>query len=703
MASDNISAKAGVWDEGGWTALRKESTDFILILALASIVMLMVIPLPALLLDIFLVFSMTLSLMMLLIAFYSQRPLEFSAFPTLLLFATLLRLTLNIASTRLILLNGEQGEQAAGEVIRAFGYSIIGGNYVVGMIVFIILIVINFVVITKGAGRIAEVAARFTLDAMPGKQLAIDADLNAGIINDKEALRRREELQKEADFYGSMDGASKFVRGDAIAGILITVVNIVGGFIIGVVQEGLPLVQAAKIYTILSIGDGLVSQIPSLIVSTAAGLIVTKVSKKERLSEEISAQAFGGWRPMLMGSIILTVIGLIPGLPHLPFLLFGALAGFSSYRIRELELKKKREAVLESDAPKETPIEQANTVPPLDLLEVEVGYDLVPIVDQKSGGELPARIVGIRKQIAGDMGLIVPPVHIRDNLKLRPTEYRIYLKGAVIGQGEILPNHHLALDPGNVTKPIDGIPTKDPTFGLPALWIPDSQKEAAIVGGYTVVDLPSVMATHLSELIKKNLHEFLNRQELSKLLDQLKVTHPKVVGDLIPEMLPFGVVNKVLQNLLREQISIRDLLTILESLSDHAPRTKDVGELTEYVRMSLGRNISQKHLSPDKNLYAITLARPLEEKLIKSIGNTQTGPQLSLDPNLAKILVEQLGQETKRHVANNTSPVLLTSQQLRPHLQKLVEKFLPDLSVLAHAEVAGFVPVKPIGLIGEPS
>ncbi|QQR81137.1 MAG: flagellar biosynthesis protein FlhA [Deltaproteobacteria bacterium] len=702
MASENKTQT----DQSGsaWLGLRKESSDFFLILALASIVMLMVIPLPPIMLDIFLVFSMTISLMMLLISFYAQRPLEFSAFPTLLLFATLLRLTLNIASTRLILLNGAQGEAAAGQVIRAFGYFIIGGNYVVGLIVFIILIVINFVVITKGAGRIAEVAARFTLDAMPGKQLAIDADLNAGIINDKEALRRREELQKEADFYGSMDGASKFVRGDAIAGILITVVNIVGGFIIGVIQEGLPLVQAAKVYTVLSIGDGLVSQIPSLIVSTAAGLIVTKVSKKERLSEEISAQAFGGWRPMLMASVILTTIGIVPGLPHIPFLLFGSIAGYSSYRIWTLNKKKTLEDEIKAaEAPREIPIEQSNTVPPLDLLEVEVGYDLVPIVDQKSGGELPARIVGIRKQIAGDMGVIVPPVHIRDNLKLRPTEYRIYLKGAVIGQGEILPNHHLALDPGNVSRPMDGIPTKDPTFGLPALWIPDSQKEAAIVGGYTVVDLPSVMATHLSELIKKNLHELLNRQELSKLLDQLKVTHPKVISDLIPDLLSVGAVNKVLQNLLREQISIRDLLTIMETLSDHAPRTKDVGELTEYVRMSLGRNISQKFVSNDKNLYAITLARPLEEKLIKSISNTQTGPQLALDPNLAKTVVEQLGQETKKHVANNMSPVLLTSQQLRPHLQRLLEKFLPDLSVLAHSEVAGFVPVKPIGLIGEPA
>lgn len=687
-----------------WLNIKKESSDFFLILALASIVMLMVIPLPPLLLDIFLVFSMTLSLMMLLISFYSQKPLEFSAFPTLLLFATLLRLTLNIASTRLILLNGAQGEAAAGHVIRAFGYSIIGGNYVVGFIVFIILIVINFVVITKGAGRIAEVAARFTLDAMPGKQLAIDADLNAGLINDKEALRRREELQKEADFYGSMDGASKFVRGDAIAGILITVVNVVGGFVIGVVQEGLPLIQAAKVYTILSIGDGLVSQIPSLIVSTAAGLIVTKVSKKERLSQEISAQAFGGWRPLLMASLILTVIGLIPGLPHMPFLLFGAISGYSSYRIWSLEKKKSlEEAIQAAEGPKEMPVEQASTVPPLDILEVEVGYDLVPIVDQKAGGELPARIVGIRKQIANDMGLIVPPVHIRDNLKLRPTEYRIYLKGAIIGQGELLPHHHLALDPGNVSRPMDGIPTKDPTFGLPALWIPDLQKETAIVGGYTVVDLPSVMATHLSELIKKNLHELLNRQELSKLLDQLKVSHPKVITDLIPELLSFGAVNKVLQNLLREQISIRDLLTILETLADQAPRTKDIGELTETVRVALGRNISQKFVSNDKNLYAITLSRSLEEKLIKSLSNTQTGPQLALDPNLAKTLVEQLGQESKKHVSNNTSPILLTSQQLRPHLQRLLEKFLPDLFVLAHSEVAGFVPVKPVGMIGEPA
>ncbi len=687
-----------------WTQLLKESGDLIMVGGILGVVLLMVIPLPAFLLDVFLVTSISLSIFILLTAFYAEKPLDFSVFPSMLLFTTLLRLTLNIASTRLILLNGGKGEAAAGEVIRAFGYFVVGGSYVVGMVIFIILVIINFVVITKGAGRIAEVAARFTLDSMPGKQLAIDADLNAGTINEKDAKIRREKLEREADFYGAMDGASKFVRGDAIAGILITIINIVGGFIIGMVQNGMPIEQALKVYTILSVGDGLVSQIPSLIVSVAAGLMVSKVSKTQKLSDEITSQTMTKWRPLAISAVIVSFLSFVPGLPSIPFLIIAGILGLTARKVwnttAALDLKEE-ESRKHSDTSQAQLAEKQDGIPPLDVLEVEVGYDLITLVDQRAGGEFPARIVGIRRQFASEMGVMIPPVHIRDNLKLRPTEYRIFLKGAVVGEGELMAHHSLALDPGFTTRKLDGIPTKDPTFGLDALWIPDDQKESAIIAGYTVVDLPSVMATHLIEVVRHNLYEIFGRQDLAAVLDQVKQGHARVVADLIPELLSFGVVLKVLQNLLRERVSIRDMVTILESLAEHATHSKDPEELTEYARVSLGRSISQQYVAADDNLYVITLARHLEDKIIKSVSPRSGGSQLGIDPNTAKAIVEQIGMEAKRHLANNQPPIVLTSQQARPHLYKLIEKFIPNLAVLAHSEVAGHVPVKPVGMIGE--
>jgi len=685
----------------------QESGDIFFMISIVGIILLMVIPIPPFLLDGFLVISITISLLILMVSFYSTKPLDFSVFPVMLLFSTLLRLTLNIATTRLILLNGSKGEDAAGSVIKAFGYFVAGGNYVIGLVVFIILVIINFVVITKGSGRIAEVAARFTLDSMPGKQLAIDADLNAGIINEKDAKARRERLEREADFYGAMDGASKFVRGDAIAGILITIVNIVGGFIIGMVQEGHSFDEALKIYTVLSIGDGLVAQIPALIVSISAGIIVTKVSKEGKISTEIGNQTFMKWKPVGMAAGILVTLSFMPGIPFIPFVGMAGLMGVISYFGKQKEIKDLLFAQknLFSGEPKDSQANSASEkqegIPSLDPLEVEVGYDLISLVDQKSHGEFPTRIVGIRKQFAQEMGVWLPPVHIRDNLKLKPNEYRLYLKGAVVGKGELLPKHHLALDPGIVSKKIDGIPTKDPTFGLDALWIPDTQKDAAMVAGYTVVDLPSIMATHLIEVVRANLHELFGRQDLSTILEQVKQTHPKVVSDLIPELLSLGTVLKVCQNLLRERVSIRDMLTILESLAEQATHTKDPDELTERVRMSLGRSISQQHASGDSQLYVITLARTLEEKILRSITPRSGGNQISLDPNVAKNIVEQIGQETKKHLNGNHSPVVLTSQQVRPHLSKIIEKFLPNLAILAHSEVAGHVSVKPVAMIGE--
>ena len=683
----------------------KKWGDLLFVFGIISVVLLMVIPLPSFLLDILLVASISLSILILLISFYSQKPLDFSSFPTMLLFATLLRLTLNIASTRLILLNGGKGEAGAGEVIKAFGYFVVGGNYVVGAIIFIILVIINFVVITKGAGRIAEVGARFTLDSMPGKQLAIDADLNAGLINEADAKARREKLEREADFYGAMDGASKFVRGDAIAGILITVINIVGGFIIGMVQNNMSLAEALKIYTILSVGDGLVSQIPALVISVSAGLIVSKVSKNKSMSDEITEQALHKWRPLIIASTILGILALIPGLPLVPFAAISAMMaimGFSAKK-RSDAIAAEAEGGLSEDASgnASTAQEKIETIPILDVLEVEVGYDLISLVDQRSGGEFPARIIGIRRQFANEMGVLLPPVHIRDNLKLRPAEYRFYLKGAVVGQGELMPHHSLALDPGMTTRRIEGTVTKDPTFGLDALWIADDQREAAIVAGYTVVDLPSVLATHLIEIVRQTLHDIIGRQELAAILDQVKQSHPKVVSDLVPEILSFGTILKVIQNLLRERVSVRDIITILESLAEHGMHTKDPEELTEYVRVALGRTISQQHMANSEGLYVITLARNVEEKIARSVTVRSGSVQLGIDPVTAKTLVEQIGLETKKHLSQNRNPVLLTSQQVRPHLYKLIEKFIPNLAVLSHSEVAGHVPVKHLGMIGE--
>lgn len=683
-----------------WLEKIKANGELAIILAVTGMVLMMVIPLPPFLLDSFLVGSIGLAILILLVGFYSNKPLDFSVFPTMLLFATLFRLTLNIASTRLILLNGSKGSDAAGFVIQAFGDFVAGGSYVVGLIVFIILVLINFVVITKGAGRIAEVAARFTLDSMPGKQLAIDADLNAGIITDKEAKERRKQLESESDFYGAMDGASKFVRGDAIAGIIITLVNIIGGFIIGMAQQGLGFEKALSIYTILSVGDGLVTQIPALIISVAAGVIVTKVSKDKKVSGEIYDQLLRRWRPLALAGTILFLMALVPSLPTLPFLFLGSAFGGAAYFLRKSEIKKEKEEKTKEPLDEPQVQENKSFIPPLDILELEVGYDLISLVDQNTGGEFPARIMGIRKQFANEMGIILPPVHIRDNLKLKPTEYKIYLKGAVVGEADLMPHHVLALDPGMTTKKIEGIPTKDPTFGLDAYWIADDKKEDAVVAGYTVVDLASVMATHLIEIVRHHLHEIFGRQELDHIIEQVKLSHPRVVNDLIPDLLPFGVVLKVIQNLLKERVSVRDMLSILETLAENAGHTKDSEELTEFVRVALGRSIAQQHLAQDENLYVITLDRETEEKLMQSIHPKAGGSQIAIEPSLARSLVEKIGEQARQYLGQNQPPVVLTAQKVRPYLYRLIEKFIPNLSVLAHSEVAGHVTVKPLSVVG---
>lgn len=678
--------------------------DALMAIAIVGVLLIMIVPMSPFMMDVMLTLSITLALMILMTSMSVMQPLEFSVFPTILLFSTMFRLALNVATTRLILLHGSEGDLAAGKVIRAFGEFVVGGNYVVGFIVFIILIIINFVVITKGAGRISEVAARFTLDAMPGKQLAIDADLNAGIITEAEARQRRSRIESEADFYGAMDGASKFVRGDAVAGLLITIINVLGGFIIGVAQQKMSLTDALKVYTLLTVGDGLVTQIPALIVSTAAGVIVTKVAKEDSLSDSLTRQLLARWKPLILVACILMLMGFMPGLPSIPFMIMAVIAGTHALRVRKRELQREMQAV-ENAAPGQAQVEERKeknevTLAPIDILRLEVGYDLIQLVDQRVGGTFPSRIIAIRNQFAQEFGVIIPPVHICDNLRLRSGEYRILLKGANVGGGDLLPHHCLAMSPGMTTRKLDGVETHEPAFGLPALWISEEKREEAIVAGYTVVDLGSVMATHLTEIVRRNLHEIFNRQDLVRMIDQFKEQYPKVVSDLIPELLPFGTVLKVLQNLLKEQISVRDLLTIFETLADLAPHTKDIDVLTEQVRVALGRTITQQFMHHDGTIGAICLEKGLEERLVGSIHSQQSGGQMIIEPGTARSIIEGIGQTMEHNAQAMQQPVLLTTQMLRPHLRRLLERFLPNLPVLSHSEVAGNAQVRMLGMIG---
>lgn len=683
---------------GNLTLMR--NSDVMMAIGVIGMLVIMVIPVPTIFMDILLSFNITLSIVVLLVAMYTLKPLEFSVFPSLLLLATLLRLSLNVATTRLILLHGNEGTAAAGQVIKAFGSFVVGGNYVVGMVVFLILVIINFVVITKGATRIAEVAARFTLDAMPGKQMSIDADLNAGLITDAEARARRVNISREADFYGAMDGASKFVRGDAIASIVITLVNIVGGLVIGVLQQGMSLSAAAQNYTLLAIGDGLVSQIPALIVSTAAGIVVTRAASESHLANEMIAQLTKHPRAIVITSVALIFFGFIPGLPTLPFLLLGSLAGGLAYTtfkdqrevlVREEEEKKATE--------KEKGVERVEALLPLDLLELEVGYGLIPLVDTEQGGELLERVKSIRRQLALEMGVIIPPMHIRDNLQLKPNQYSIIIKGVEIAGGELMPGYHLAMNPGDVKAEIEGIPTKEPAFGIPALWIGEKDKEKAQIAGYTVVDLSTVVATHISEILKTHAYELLGRQETQALLDNLVTDHPKVIEELVPNLLSLGGVQKVLQNLLKEQVSIRDLLTIVETLADYAPITKNIDVLTEYVRQRLTRSITKQYETPERDIPLVTLDGEIEELISNAIQHTEHESYLSLEPTIAQKILTQLNKAMEKFTSMNYQPLLLCSPGVRPHLKKLTERFLPTLVILSHNEIDKRVKLKSLGVI----
>ncbi|HRK07120.1 MAG TPA: flagellar biosynthesis protein FlhA [Pseudobdellovibrionaceae bacterium] len=680
-----------------------KNADLLMAISILGVLAVMIVPLPPVILDLALSISLTSSILVLLIAFYAKKALDFSVFPSLLLLTTLFRLALNVATTRLILSEGHNGADSAGAVVHAFGNFVVGNNYVIGFIVFMILVIINFVVITKGSGRVAEVAARFTLDAMPGKQMSIDADLNAGLINEEQARKRRREIEQEADFYGAMDGASKFVRGDAIAGIIIMVVNIIGGLLIGVLQHGLDLANAAETYTKLTIGDGLVSQIPALIISTAAGIIVTRSGSEKDMGQEVIGQLFLNPRALYIGAGVVAFLGAIPGLPGIPFftsaIAMGGLAWIVDRFQKEAKIEEQKKADEVAAKPEKEKIEN---LLPLDLVELEVGYGLINVVESEQSGDLLERIVSIRKQFALDMGLIVPSIHIRDNLQLEPGEYRVLIKGNRVGGGVLRPDYLLAMDPGNTSGKVEGIRTKEPAFGLDAIWITKGQREEAELAGYTVVDLPTVMATHLTELVRTHAHELLGRQEAQSLIDNFKKAYPKVVEDLIPDPLPLGGVVKVLQNLLREQVSIRDLLTIFETLADEAHRTKDPEVLTESVRKALARGISSKFRDESGRVSVMSLDPSLEELIANSLLQTEQGVQLVMDPRTAHNMIEGIASSIETHPEIASQPILLVSPTARRHISKLTTRFLPQLVVLSHNELASDVNIRNVATVELP-
>ena len=675
--------------------------DAFLAIGVIGILLIMIVPLPTLMLDTFISMNITISIIILLISMYVLKTLDFSIFPSMLLVTTMFRLSLNVASTRLILLHGNEGAAAAGQVIRAFGQFVVGGNYVVGTIIFLILVLINFIVITKGAERIAEVAARFTLDAMPGKQMSIDADLNAGLISDQDARRRRDEIRREADFYGAMDGASKFVRGDAIAGILITLINIIGGFVIGTFQQGMSMAEAAQNYTILTVGDGLVTQIPALVISTAAGIIITRTASDTNMGEDLGAQIAAYPRALMLAAIALFFFGIIPGLPKLSFFTLAAIAGGTSYLITR---KKKKEDHLKAmEEAKEELVseepEQVETLLGVDSLELEVGYGMIPLVDASQGGDLLERIKMIRRQFVLDMGFILPSVHIRDNLQLKPNDYMLKVKGNEVARGEVMVGYCLAMNPDEDAPSLEGIPTKEPAFGLPALWIEERQRERAQLAGYTVVDASTVVATHLVEKIREFAHELMTRQDVQKLVNNLSREYPQVVEDLVPGVVPWGTLQKVLQNLLREQVPIKDLMTIIETMSEYTMQIRDADVLTEYVRQDLGRTVTRGYLGDNNLLYVMTLDPKLEELINNSIQRTDHGAFLSLDPNIVYAMVEKIKQLSEKFTIMNARPVLLGVPIVRFHLRRLLERFIPRLVLISHNEIPPSVKVQSLGRV----
>ncbi|EEY44567.1 flagellar biosynthesis protein FlhA [Vibrio mimicus] len=671
------------------------------VMVLAALAM-VVLPMPAFLLDLFFTFNIALSLVVLLVTVYTRRPLDFAAFPTVLLIATLLRLALNVASTRVVLLYGHEGPGAAGNVIEAFGNVVIGGNYAVGLVVFLILMIINFMVVTKGAGRISEVSARFTLDALPGKQMAIDADLNAGLIDQEQARVRRFEVTKEADFYGSMDGASKFVKGDAIAGILILFINIIGGLTIGMIQYGLGFREAIEIYTLLTIGDGLVAQIPSLLLSIGAAIMVTRQNTDEDMGQQVIFQLFDNPKALTITAAILGVMGIVPGMPHFAFLLLASLAGGAAYWMHRKQKNKAQNKQLpaksEADAPTQRELSW-DDVQPVDVIGLEVGYRLIPLVDKDQGGELLERVKGVRKKLSQDFGFLIPPVHIRDNLELTPNSYRITLMGVAVGEAEIRPDQELAINPGQVYGMIDGERTRDPAFGLDAVWIREEQREHAQALGYTVVDSSTVLATHLSQLLTNNAAQLIGHEEVQNLLEMLSRSAPKLVENFVPDQLSLGVVVKVLQNLLHEAIPIRDIRTIVQTLSEYASKSQEPDILTAAVRISLKRLIVQEINGVEPELPVITLIPELEQILHQTM-QASGGESAGIEPGLAERLQMALSHATQEQELKGEPAVLLTSGVLRSTLAKFVKNTIPNLRVLSYQEIPDEKQIRIVQAVG---
>ncbi|SHF36962.1 flagellar biosynthesis protein FlhA [Desulforamulus putei] len=676
----------------------KQYSDLIIAGLIIGIVLLIIVPLPPGLLDFFLILSMSLGLVIMLITMFTTEPLQFSIFPSLLLVTTLYRLALNISSTRLIL-----GEGAAGKVIEAFGQFVVGGNYVVGAVVFIIITVIQFVVITNGSGRVAEVGARFTLDAMPGKQMSIDADLNSGLITEDEARARRERLQREADFFGAMDGASKFVRGDAIAGIVILLINILGGFVIGVVQLGMPMDEALKKFTILTIGDGLVAQIPALLISTAAGILVTRATSDGTFGKDISKQFLNFPKVLLLAGIILGLIGLIPAMPNLLILSMAAVLLYSSKTItrerKKKALSEQQAQALQAQKMQKREPENVFSYFQVDPLEIEIGYNLISLTDESQGGDLLQRLAAVRRQCASEMGILVRPIRIRDNMQLPYNAYVIKIRGVEVASGELMPGHHLAMDPLGQDLKFNGIPTTEPTFNLPAWWVTGQDREFVELNGFTVVDCSTVLVTHLTEILKRHAHELLGRQEVKELIDVVKEKNPAVVEELVPDMLSLGEIQKVLQNLLKERVPIRDLVTILEALADGARINKDPDYLTDSARQSLSRTICQRYTDDRGKLSVITLHPRLEQTIQDAIQQTQFGAYPVLEPQLVRKLLDKLNTVVEDVTMRGANPVLLCSPRVRLPFRRLIERYLPNLAVLSLNEIPANVEVEAIGTV----
>jgi flagellar biosynthesis protein FlhA len=695
---------AGLGNRGG-SAL---AAPLLIVVLLAM----MILPLPAFVLDVFFSFNIALSVIVLLTALYTVKPLDFMAFPAILLVSTMLRLSLNVASTRVVLTEGHTGGAAAGKVIEAFGHFLIGGNYTVGIVVFVILTIINFSVVTKGAGRIAEVGARFALDAMPGKQMAIDADLNAGLIGEAEARQRRNEVAQEAEFYGAMDGASKYVKGDAVAGIMITLINVIGGLIVGVVQHDLSFGEASKVYTLLAIGDGLVAQIPSLIISIAAGMVVSRVASDEDISSQLTNQLFARPEALYITGGIILALGLIPGMPNLVFLLLGGVLCGGGWLIAKRKKEGPAREAAEAEAaaaagtaggaaaPAESEEATWQDVMPVDTLGLEVGYRLIPLVDKNQGGELLKRIKGIRKKFAQEVGFLAPPVHIRDNLELKPSAYRITLKGVEVGTGEAMNGQFLAINPGMASGTLPGLVTTDPAFGLPATWIDAGLRDEAQSMGYTVVDAGTVVATHLNHLITMHASELLGRLEVQALLDHLGKETPKLVDELVPKVVSLSTLQKVLQNLLQEGVHIRDMRTIIEALSEYAGQTQDPNELTAMVRVALGRAIVQQLFPGTNELSVMTLDNRLERLLMQAMG--AGGDGTGIEPGLADTIAQQAANAAQQQEQMGHTPVLLVPAPLRVLLSRFLRRAVPQLKVLSHNEIPETKTIRVTSLVGVP-